>query len=201
MSRAGLTAAALGVVLLGIGGCSTPVSDKVVLLPGVGERPTGAVSVKAAKGELLLAQPYQQANVSGGDIAAEQSSAEKVQAEFGTLLAAQPQRARTWTVTFAAGGGQLTPESAPVLEELRAALTGFGAGEVIVTGHTDRVGSVADNDKLSLVRANTVRDLLVAAGVPADRIAVSGRGERSPVVPTADEVAEPRNRRVEIKLR
>jgi len=41
----------------------------------------------------------------------------------------------------------------------------------------------------------------VKAGVAADRISVAGRGEREPLVPTADEVAEPRNRRVEINVR
>ena len=46
-----------------------------------------------------------------------------------------------------------------------------------------------------------MRDLLVAAGVPAESVSVAGRGEREPVVATADEVAEARNRRVEIKLR
>ena len=68
-------------------------------------------------------------------------------------------------------------------------------------GHTDRVGTVPYNDALSLRRAERARDELVKAGVPADRIRVEGRGEREPLVATADEVAEPRNRRVEIDVR
>ncbi len=196
-SAGGMACAAL--VLMA--GCSTPIDDRIVLLPGTGDRPTGAVTVKAAKGDLLLSQPYQQANVSASGVTAEQSSAEKVQATYGAMLAMQPERPRNWVVYFVVGADQLTAESKPVLDELRAALSGYEAGEVVVTGHTDRVGSVTDNDRLSLVRANAVRDLLIAAGVPATRITASGRGERSPVVPTADEVAEARNRRVEIKLR
>jgi len=70
-----------------------------------------------------------------------------------------------------------------------------------VIGHTDRVGAVEFNDALSRKRAETVASRLVAAGVPAERIAVAGRGEREPLIPTNDEVAEPRNRRVEIKVR
>jgi outer membrane protein OmpA-like peptidoglycan-associated protein len=46
-----------------------------------------------------------------------------------------------------------------------------------------------------------VRDELVKVGIAADRIRVEGRGEREPLVPTPDEVAEPRNRRVEISVR
>jgi outer membrane protein OmpA-like peptidoglycan-associated protein len=52
-----------------------------------------------------------------------------------------------------------------------------------------------------VVRAESVREILVAAGVNRSVISVAGRGEREPAVPTADEVAEARNRRVEIKIR
>jgi outer membrane protein OmpA-like peptidoglycan-associated protein len=73
--------------------------------------------------------------------------------------------------------------------------------DVQVIGHTDAVGSNAVNDPLSRQRADVVRSGLVARGVPADRIVASGRGKREPAVPTADGVAEPRNRRVEILVR
>jgi outer membrane protein OmpA-like peptidoglycan-associated protein len=74
------------------------------------------------------------------------------------------------------------------------------APEIVVIGHTDRVGAVPYNDTLSLRRAERVRDELVKVGIAADRIRVAGRGEREPLVPTADEVAEARNRRVEINV-
>ena len=57
------------------------------------------------------------------------------------------------------------------------------------------------NDRLSVRRAEVVRDALAAIGVPVEKIAVVGRGEREPAVATADEVPEPRNRRAEIKVR
>ncbi|HEV3009509.1 MAG TPA: OmpA family protein, partial [Burkholderiales bacterium] len=66
---------------------------------------------------------------------------------------------------------------------------------------TDRVGKDADNDRLSLQRAERVRQSLVAQGIAAERIRASGRGERELVTPTADGVDEPRNRRVEINVR
>ncbi|HQX60985.1 MAG TPA: OmpA family protein, partial [Burkholderiaceae bacterium] len=75
------------------------------------------------------------------------------------------------------------------------------APEVTVIGHTDRVGSVADNDQLSVQRAETVRDKLVQAGIAASMITIAGRGEREPAVPTADGVASAENRRVEINIR
>ena len=88
-----------------------------------------------------------------------------------------------------------------MLAQVRQALAGMPAPEVVVTGHTDRVGPLEANDRLSLARANVVRDILVAAGMDRSLISVAGRGEREPLVATADEVAEAANRRVEIKLR
>ena len=69
-----------------------------------------------------------------------------------------------------------------------------------VTGHADKSGSDAYNMALSLRRANNVKDELVRDGVPAASIVVVGRGESQPLVPTADGVREPQNRRVEIVL-
>jgi OmpA-OmpF porin, OOP family len=75
------------------------------------------------------------------------------------------------------------------------------AAEITVIGHTDRVGTVEYNDALSLRRAERVRRDFVGRGIPDQSISVAGRGEREPIVSTADEVAEPRNRRVEINVR
>ena len=75
------------------------------------------------------------------------------------------------------------------------------SSEVMVIGHTDTVGGTDANDKLSQKRAAAVREILIAAGVPAQKIETAGRGERELLVMSADEVAEPRNRRVEISVR
>ena len=95
----------------------------------------------------------------------------------------------------------ITPAFKPVLAQLLAALPNYPAAEITVIGHTDRVGSVESNDVLSLQRAQTVRDLIVQAGIQSDIVGVSGRGEREPVVATEDEAPEEKNRRVEINLR
>ena len=71
----------------------------------------------------------------------------------------------------------------------------------MVIGHTDRVGSVDENDRLSKMRAEGLRDLLIESGVPASKMEAVGRGERDPLVATDDEVDEPKNRRVEINVR
>ena len=75
------------------------------------------------------------------------------------------------------------------------------AVEVQVTGHTDRVGTDANNDRLSLERAEAVRDMLVQRGLKSNFIRAVGRGEREPLIPTPDDQPELRNRRVEVIVR
>jgi len=53
---------------------------------------------------------------------------------------------------------------------------------VLVTGHTDRLGTDAYNEKLSVRRADVVRDYLVSKGVPKDKIETIGMGEKQPLV-------------------
>jgi hypothetical protein len=75
-----------------------------------------------------------------------------------------------------------------------------GVAQITATGHADRSGPDNYNMALSLRRANAVKDELVRDGVPAGAIQVIGKGESQPLVPTADGVREPQNRRVEIVL-
>lgn len=69
---------------------------------------------------------------------------------------------------------------------------------ISVTGHTDRSGSDAYNEKLSESRADAVRQALIDAGIPADAITTAWKGESENAVPTADGVKEQANRRAEI---
>ena len=68
-------------------------------------------------------------------------------------------------------------------------------------GHTDTVGTLSYNDKLSLARAERLREMLVSLGIAPERVQSAGRGKRELLVPTDDNTAEPRNRRVEISVR
>ena len=72
---------------------------------------------------------------------------------------------------------------------------------VVVSGHTDRAGNEGYNERLSERRAKTVRQALVAKGVPAEIIRTGAFGERQPASATADGVANPLNRRAEVVIR
>ncbi|SFV16066.1 Outer membrane protein OmpA [Pseudoduganella namucuonensis] len=176
-------------------------AERITLLPSQDGRPS-AVVVTSAKGEAVLDRPYQSAAVDRSQaISAGAENAAEVRARYAATLAALPQGAAVFTVYFETGTENLIPESAARLAQIKADMSRRPAPEVIVIGHTDRVDTAAFNDALSLKRAEHVKLLLIEAGVPADSISVSGRGEREPVVATSDGKAEQRNRRVEIRVR
>ncbi|WP_137734594.1 OmpA family protein [Pseudaquabacterium pictum] len=187
-------------VLAVVAGCSSTPGDRVILLPQPDGSPS-AVEVTAGSQRLQLETPYATADLRDGRLAPGTTTAQAVQQAYGALLSQLPARPRLFTVQFEPNGNRLAAGADAVLADMRAALAQLPAPEVVVTGHTDRVGTVEANDRLSLVRAEAVREILVRGGVPAAAITVAGRGEREPAVPTADEVAEARNRRVEIKIR
>lgn len=107
---------------------------------------------------------------------------------------------REFIVFFGFDKSNLTAEAAAVVQQAAAAYKETGSANVKLVGHTDRAGSDAYNQALSLRRADSVKAALVAEGVPEGSISVDGRGEAEPTVPTDDGVREPQNRRVNISL-
>lgn len=94
----------------------------------------------------------------------------------------------------------LTSAGQTTVNQAASAAKAGARTRVSVSGHADRSGSDQYNMALSLRRANTVKNALVAQGIPANQIVVVGNGETQPLVQTADGVQEPQNRRVEIVL-
>ncbi|WP_270935738.1 OmpA family protein [Falsiroseomonas oryzae] len=105
------------------------------------------------------------------------------------------------TVNFATGSAELTPQARRTLDELGRALSSpdLAAFRFRVEGHTDTVGSAPLNQTLSERRAAAVvRYLSAQFGIAGQRLEAAGRGESEPLVPTGDNVNEPRNRRVQV---
>jgi OOP family OmpA-OmpF porin len=109
-----------------------------------------------------------------------------------------PPVARNFTVYFDLDRATLTPAGRDVVRQAAANAKSGQVSRVTVIGHADTTGSARHNQRLSERRAAAVRDELVADGVPADQIVTEGRGENDLAIPTADQVNEPRNRRVVI---
>lgn len=83
--------------------------------------------------------------------------------------------------TFAFDSAELSATGRASLDRLAAQLKAHNPNHIGITGHTDRLGSLAYNLDLSLRRAKSVRDYLAAAGVPAARMQVRGMGASEPV--------------------
>ena len=107
-------------------------------------------------------------------------------------------------VTFASGllfdfdSDQLRAESKRNLDSLAKSLAGFGDSNLLLVGHTDSVGTAGYNLDLSQRRASSVADYLITRGVPAARLATSGRGETDPIAPNDTDADRQLNRRVEV---
>jgi outer membrane protein OmpA-like peptidoglycan-associated protein len=190
-------------------GCATPRNDLVVVLPE-GDGKVGAVVVTDGKKRATtLNAAYASARSDSPGVLeldrsprmkAGASDAEEVKKAFGAALAAQPARPVSLVLYFSEGS-VLSDESKAVVDRMLAELAKRPAAEITVIGHTDTVGNDAFNDKLSLERAQAVREILIGMGVPAANITAAGRGRRELLVPTGDNVNEPRKRRVELSVR
>jgi len=197
LTRNLLRLAPLGLLVLA--GCAGR-DDLYVLLPGKGK--TGALTVTSGGEQRVLDQPYAAARVPRtGSVNARVTTEAEVRRAFGPALAAQPGRPVSFYLYFLADTDEFTPESKQVVNQIFAEIARRPAPEIVIIGHTDRVGSVQYNDALARKRAERVREELLKLGIPKVRISVAGRGEREPEISTADEVPEPRNRRVEINVR
>jgi len=128
-----------------------------------------------------------------------------LQIKFGPAAVAPPPApppvaAPSYMVFFDWDRSNLSAQALNTIKQAANAFKTKGNARITATGHTDKSGPENYNMALSLRRANAVKDALVREGVPATAIAVIGRGESQPLVPTADGVREPQNRRVEIVI-
>lgn len=176
--------------------------DRVILLPGKDGK-VGAVVVTVGETTQKIDSAYSSVFVDGeGEVDVATASEQEVSARFGQLIDAQPLPQTTFTVRFLSGSAtELTPESEAVIQQLVQDLDRRDVPEVRLVGHTDTVGALSANDRLSRERAQTVADILSTKGIPLGLLEVTGRGEREPAIHTADNVDEPGNRRVDITVR
>lgn len=174
--------------------------ELVALLPGA-DGHVGTVVVERRGERMVLNQAYVASRIVGGSPPrGERMSAAEIRSVFAIALGALPEQPKSFLVYFLEGTDELTAESRIEFAKILAELRERGAPDVVVIGHTDRVGSTQFNDQLSLQRAERVRNELAKLGIPETRIQAAGRGEREPLVLTDDGIPEPRNRRVEINV-
>jgi OmpA-OmpF porin, OOP family len=100
---------------------------------------------------------------------------------------------------FAFDKSDLLPAGKATLDKFVADSDSVNIGTVVIDGHTDSVGSKSYNDRLSMRRAQTVRNYLQSHGLHAGQYEVHGYGASKPVASNASAQGRAQNRRVEIQ--
>jgi outer membrane protein OmpA-like peptidoglycan-associated protein len=180
-----------------------PGQAQVVLLPDPGDAAVGRAVVSNGSGAVDLAGARESTTASRTQAPAAVTvlSETDVNRLFGDVLATLPPAPQTFVLYFRFESDELTEESRALLPRVVDALRNRPFPDVAVIGHTDTTGSAASNVELGLRRANAIRAQLVQAGIRPDVIEVTSHGEADLLIRTADQVLEPRNRRVEITVR
>ena len=174
----------------------------VVLLPEA-DGTVGRATVSNLSGNVELATARASTRVVPGvapEVVKEMSEAD-VMKTYGTAIAALPPAPAHFTLYFQFDSEELTTESGKLVAQVQQSVKTYPAPQVAVVGHTDTTGAATANIGLGLRRAEVVRTRLIEAGVDRSAIVVTSHGEATPLVPTADNVNEPKNRRVDITVR
>ena len=180
-------------------------TTQVVLLPNPDGK-VGSLEVSSEKGTdpQTLDKPWQATETSvltGAPGTPKIMDEKEVKEIFGQAMAARPLPPVSYIMYFSQGSAELTADSKNLLLAALEAIALRSSTHVNVIGHSDSVGPAQYNDKLSGKRAQAVVDAMVARGVDRKNIEITNHGKASPLIPTPDGVAEPRNRRVEINIR
>ncbi|MFY9510646.1 MAG: OmpA family protein, partial [Rubrivivax sp.] len=109
-------------------------------------------------------------------------------------------------VTFAADAffdyakSDLKPEAKAKMDDLVGKTQGVNLEVIIAVGHTDSTGNAALNNKLSVARAENVKNYLTSKGVEKNRVYTEGKGSSQPVADNKTNEGRAKNRRVEIEV-
>ncbi|RZI92632.1 MAG: OmpA family protein [Variovorax sp.] len=208
MKKLVLSSCALAVLLTGCAGVSDTQRNTGI---GAGVGALGGAAIGAATGNsrsaAIGAGVGAAAGALGGYLWSQRMEAQKRQMEqatAGTGIAVtqtannELKLAIPSDAGFDTGRANIKPALAPVLDQFASGLRNNANAEVRIIGHTDNTGTDAINNPLSVERAASTRDYLIARGVRSSAIQIDGRGSREPVANNGTDTGRAQNRRVEI---
>jgi len=187
--------------VLWIGGCATG-KTVVVLLPDP-DGHAGEIEISNKDGTRNINQAGDAVSVSSGN--APQPAVKMSEKEFNDIfaqaLAVEPAPPAKYMLYFFLDSIELKPDSRASMKAIITEIEKRASTDIEVIGHTDRSGEEEFNMALSRRRAESVREILDAAGIAPAAIRMAFHGEGNPLIQTADNVHEPLNRRVEVIVR
>jgi OOP family OmpA-OmpF porin len=180
-----------------------PPKELYVVLPNADGRPgAGAITVSGAATNTTLDTAYAAAaGLGNGEPATVPLAASETERVFSRAIGARPILPRRFTLHFALGSTRPGADSTADYQALLKDIRSRPVYEIEVAGYADTVAGSAVNEKLSLDRANAVAATMIRDGVDRRAVAVTGYGKQFLAIPTADEIPEVRNRRVEVWVR
>lgn len=182
-------------------GCSP--GSVVVLMPNPDGK-VGKVSVSNEAGSQVLDSAGQATFVRDAHTAPEAPVVMKqaeINERFGAALAARPSPPVSFLLYFRSDSIKLVEASKALLPKIISTIKERSSVDVSVVGHCDTVGDDVYNLRLSRRRAMAVAKILTQNGVDSKTMEITSHGKRRLLIPTKDNVREPRNRRVEVTVR
>ena len=179
-----------------------PTKTTVILLPDEDGK-VGAITIKTQDDSRLIDQAFNSVTTGGeaGQLPPTQALGEqRVQSEYVDLLGAQPSKPESFLLYFGFDSTSLTDESLAMIPEVADKIKARMPTQILLIGHADSTGSEATNIELSHERAVAVEALLKGMVSSLDHVEVRYFGAKEPLVQTAPDVPEPRNRRVEVVI-
>lgn len=134
----------------------------------------------------------------GWKVAAYQSGCPGLDQNPVTNALEQDKRITLYGVNFDLDADTLRADSHPALDDVAKAAKAHPDWKLTIEGHTDSSGGDAHNQDLSQRRAASVRQYLIDAGIPGDRLSAQGFGASRPVAPNTTPAGRAQNRRVEV---
>lgn len=189
-------------VLLIISGCAT-VKDTVVLVQDADGK-VGQLTVTTRGGAKTLTVPNTMVEVTGfGKSPSDPKKIDQTRIDslFTDSIKALPLEPVRFLLYFLNNSTKLTTESKPLIPEILSLVDKRDFYEISIIGHTDTTGDDEYDMRLSSARSEAVRDVILSHGIRSGQMELRYYGKRDPVIPTGDNVREPRNRRVEVVVK
>ncbi|WP_457576519.1 OmpA family protein [Desulfomarina sp.] len=188
-------------LLLIFSGCSRKTT--VILLPDPDGR-VGHVVVSNTAGSLEINKPGEAATIAGHESQPTSPgilSAAEIDDKYGQILSVLPAPPKHFILYFHRDSTKLTTPSLKIMKTVLTVIKKEKSQDISVIGHSDTAGDRKYNLLLSTRRARAIAEFLAENGIERSRINTTSHGEENPLIRTADNVSEPRNRRVEVVVR